>query len=48
LVLGTELKEQFEARAGQEESYVGGGAQSFPDYSLLMQKKDQTMVCTIT
>ncbi|TDE43459.1 TonB-dependent receptor [Flavobacterium rhamnosiphilum] len=28
---GTELrKEQFEARAGQEESYVGGGAQSFP------------------
>lgn len=28
---GTELrKEKFEARAGQEESYVGGGAQSFP------------------
>jgi iron complex outermembrane receptor protein len=23
-------KEQFEARAGQEESYVGGGVQSFP------------------
>ncbi|MFV8347518.1 TonB-dependent receptor [Flavobacterium sp. ZB4P13] len=31
LGFGTELrKEQFEARAGQEESYVGGGAQSFP------------------
>jgi iron complex outermembrane receptor protein len=28
---GTEFrKEQFEARAGQEESYVGGGVQSFP------------------
>ena len=28
---GTEVrKEQYEARAGQEESYVGGGAQSFP------------------
>ncbi|WP_016991400.1 TonB-dependent receptor [Flavobacterium sp. ACAM 123] len=28
---GTEIRrEQFEARAGQEESYVGGGAQSFP------------------
>lgn len=28
---GTEIrKEQFEARAGQEESYVGGGASSFP------------------
>ncbi|MFV5684330.1 TonB-dependent receptor [Flavobacterium sp. GB2R13] len=31
LGFGTELrKEQYEARAGQEESYVGGGAQSFP------------------
>jgi iron complex outermembrane receptor protein len=28
---GTEIRrEQFEARAGQEESYVGGGVQSFP------------------
>ena len=28
---GTEVrKEQYEARAGQEESYAGGGAQSFP------------------
>jgi iron complex outermembrane receptor protein len=28
---GTEIRrEQFEARAGQEESYAGGGAQSFP------------------
>jgi iron complex outermembrane receptor protein len=31
LGFGTEFrKEQFEARAGQSESYVGGGAQSFP------------------
>jgi iron complex outermembrane receptor protein len=38
---GTEIRrEQFEARAGQEESYVGGGVQSFPGLQLQCIKKE--------
>ena len=46
LGFGTELrKEQYEARAGQKESYVGGGAQSFPGLQPANElKKDRSNV----
>ena len=50
LGFGTELrKEQFEARAGQEESYVGGGASSFPGLQPVNAlKKDRNNVGVYT
>ncbi|AWG23142.1 TonB-dependent receptor [Flavobacterium faecale] len=46
LGFGTELRrEQYEARAGQEESYINGGAQSFPGLQPANAlKKDRTNV----
>ena len=50
LGFGTELrKEQYEARAGQPESYVGGGAQSFPGLQPANKlKKDRSNVGVYT
>ena len=50
LGFGTELrKEQYEARAGQSESYVGGGAQSFPGLQPANElKKDRSNVGVYT
>ena len=50
LGFGTELrKEQYEARAGQPESYVGGGAQSFPGLQPANElKKDRSNVGVYT
>ena len=50
LGFGTELrKEQYEARAGQKESYVGGGAQSFPGLQPANElKKDRSNVGVYT
>jgi iron complex outermembrane receptor protein len=47
---GTELrKEQYEARAGQKESYVNGGAQSFPGLQPANElKKDRSNVGVYT